>query len=74
MWTLDLKNGNGSIKKGKEGKPDVTISVLDSDIASLFNGTLKPQTAFMQGKIKVRGNMQAALKFTPDMLPKEAKL
>ena len=25
----------------------------------------------MQGKMKIRGNMKAAMKFTPDVIPKE---
>ena len=69
-WTIDLKNGNGSIKDGKEGKADATFSLVDNDAADLFSGKLNPQTAFMQGKLKIKGNMQAALKFTPDVFPK----
>jgi alkyl sulfatase BDS1-like metallo-beta-lactamase superfamily hydrolase len=69
-WTIDLKNGNGSIKEGKEGKADATFTILDNDAADLFSGKLNPQTAFMQGKLKIKGNMQAALKFTPDIFPK----
>ena len=69
-WTIDLKNGNGAIKDGKEGKADATFSLVDSDAAALFEGKLNPQTAFMQGKMKIKGNMQAAMKFTPDTFPK----
>ncbi len=69
-WTIDLKNGNGSIKDGKEGKADVTFSLVDNDAVDLFSGKLNPQTAFMQGKLKIKGNMQAALRFTPDIFPK----
>ena len=74
VWTIDLKNGSGSIKKAKEGTPDATFSLVDDDAVALFNGSLKPQTAFMQGKMKIKGNMQAAMKFTPDLFPKNAKL
>ena len=69
-WTIDLKNGSGAIKDGKEGKADATFTMLDSDAVALFDGKLNPQTAFMQGKLKIKGNMQAALKFTPDVFPK----
>ena len=37
-------------------------------------GKLNPQTAFMKGKMKIKGNMKAALKFKPDMIPKDAAL
>lgn len=74
VWTIDLKNGSGSIKKAKEGTPDATFSLTDEDAVALFNGSLKPQTAFMQGKMKIKGNMGAAMKFTPDLFPKDAKL
>ncbi len=70
VWTVDLKNGNGSIQDGKQGKADATFALLDNDAVDLFSGKLNPQTAFMQGKLKIKGNMQAAMKFTPDIFPK----
>lgn len=70
FWTVDLKNGSGSITNSKEGKADATFALVDDDAVSLFDGKLNPQTAFMQGKMKIKGNMQAAMKFTPDLFPK----
>ena len=72
--TVDLKNGNGKITMGKEGRPDATFVMLDDDFMKLVNGKLKAQDAFMTGKMKIKGNMAKAMKFTPDVLPKDAKL
>ena len=68
-----MKNGNGAFKVGAiDGvKPDATFIMLDADFANMSSGGLKPQEAFMQGKMKIRGNMKAAMKFTPDVLPKD---
>ncbi|KAM3144367.1 hypothetical protein pb186bvf_003531 [Paramecium bursaria] len=74
VWTIDLKNGTGSLTKGKNGTADATFSLLDDDFILLSEGKLNPQQAFMQGKMKIKGNMAAATKFTPDLLPKDAKL
>ena len=74
VWTLDLKNGNGSLTKGKNGKADATFALTDSDAYDLFDRKLNPQTAFMQGKMKIKGNMGAAQKFTPDTFPSVSKL
>ena len=69
-WTVDLKNGSGSIQDGKQGKADATFALVDQDAFDMFEGKLNPQNAFMQGKMKIKGNMQAAMKFTPDLFPK----
>jgi putative sterol carrier protein len=47
---------------------------LDDDLCAIAAGSLNPQVAFMQGKMKIKGNMAAATKFTPDLLPKDAKI
>ena len=62
-WTVDLKNGDGSVKPGKaEGKPDCTITIKGEDFVAMATGKLNGQTAFMQGKLKIGGNMAFAMK------------
>ena len=70
QWTIDLKNGKGSIKKGKHGKIDAEFTLSDADAFEMFTGKLNHVDAFMKGKIKIKGNMQAATKFTPEIFMK----
>jgi len=72
-WTLDLKNGSGSLKEGTSPEADCTISMLDDDFVLLFTGALDPQTAFMQKKLKFSGNMQTVLKLK-HLVPPKSKL
>lgn len=70
IFTVDLKNGNGSAVKGDTAKPDAIFIMSDENTVKLAKGELNPQIAFLQGKMKIKGNMAAATKFTPDLLPK----
>ncbi|BFI24908.1 hypothetical protein AXG93_4368s1440 [Marchantia polymorpha subsp. ruderalis] len=73
MFVVDLKNLK--VYKGPcDGKPDATFSFVDGDFLSVASGKLNPQMAFIRGKMKIKGSMGAAQKFTPDIFPKPAKL
>ena len=60
-WTLDLKN-DGKLCKGEAGKADCTITMKDADFLAMVAGKLNGQQAFMQGKLKLKGNMMLAQK------------
>lgn len=60
-WIIDLKNGSGKVYKG-EGKADATITISDADFCALAEGKINGMQAFMQGKLKIQGNMMLAQK------------
>ncbi|KAM7415977.1 hypothetical protein PAMA_018174 [Pampus argenteus] len=63
QWTIDLKNGGGSLHEGPySGKADVTFTVSDEDFMEVVQGKLNPQKAFFSGKLKVRGNIMLSQK------------
>jgi len=63
QWYLDLKTGAGSCGAGQSPtEPDVTFIMKDGDFHKMFNGKLKPTTAFMTGKMKLQGDMGKAMK------------
>jgi len=73
-WTVDLKNGAGSVANGKPAKADCTLSLGDDDFVALMTGKLNAQNAFMGGKLKIKGNMGLAMKLEKITKGQQAKL
>jgi len=68
-WDIDLKNGGGYVKKQTAKNADAYFTMTDEHFAQLCEGKFNGQTAFMTGKMKIKGNMAAATRFTPDLFP-----
>ena len=61
MWRVDVTDGNVSVTEG-EGEADVTIRASEETFQAIASGEQNPTTAYMTGKLKVEGDMGAALK------------
>lgn len=74
-WHIDLKSGSGSSGKGKpSSNPDATLTMSEKNFIALFQGKLKPTSAFMTGKLKISGNLQKAMKLEKLMGALKSKL
>ena len=62
-WYLDLLNGNGNLSSGKyNGTANCTMTMNSDAFISMVSGKIKPTTAFMSGKLKIKGDMGLAMK------------
>ncbi len=60
-WKVDVADGSVSVTEGP-GDADVTIRTSGETFSAIASGEQNPTTAYMTGKLKVEGDMGAALK------------
>ena len=60
-WFVDVRDGAISVSRD-EGEPDATISTSSETFAKIVAGEQNPTTAYMTGKLKIKGDMGAAMK------------
>ncbi|MCZ7587993.1 MAG: SCP2 sterol-binding domain-containing protein [Gaiella sp.] len=61
QWTVAVQDGAVSVTEGA-GAADCTISASEETLVKIANGEANPTTAYMTGKLKISGDMGAALK------------
>jgi 3-hydroxyacyl-CoA dehydrogenase/3a,7a,12a-trihydroxy-5b-cholest-24-enoyl-CoA hydratase len=72
-WTIDAKNGSGSVKPGASAG-DCTLELADADFMAMTSGKADAMKLYMGGKLKISGDVMASQKldFLKKIDPKQA--
>ena len=61
-YYVEIKDGTAKVTQGTAPSPNMTMTLAAQDYVDLIGGKLNGQMAFMSGKLKIAGDMGAALK------------
>jgi putative sterol carrier protein len=62
QWLVQVADGAITVTEGADGEADATISTTAETFAKIVSGEQNPTTAYMTGKLKIKGDMGAAMK------------
>ena len=60
-WTVSIADGAITVNEGA-GEADCTISTSAESFEKIMSGEQNPTSAYMTGKLKIKGDMGAAMK------------
>jgi putative sterol carrier protein len=60
-WTVAIADGTLTVSEGV-GEADCTISTSEESFEKIMSGEQNATTAYMTGKLKIKGDMGAAMK------------
>ena len=60
-WLVKVEDGKVEVTDGG-GEADTTITTSEETMMAVINGEQNPTTAYMTGKLKIKGDMGAAMK------------
>lgn len=63
-WYVTIKDGICTTAKGLHESPTMTLGAETTDYVDLVTGKLDGMQAFMQGKLKLQGDINLAMKMT----------
>jgi putative sterol carrier protein len=61
QWVVSVKDGAVDVSEGA-GEADTTITTSEESFLAISRGELNPTSAYMTGKLKIKGDMGAAMK------------
>ncbi|MFH2103239.1 MAG: SCP2 sterol-binding domain-containing protein [Chloroflexota bacterium] len=61
-WYATVKDGACSVEQGAHPNPKMTLSSDSGDYVKIFTGEVDGMQAFMQGKLKLAGDLNLAMK------------
>jgi putative sterol carrier protein len=61
QWLVKVEDGKVDVAEGG-GDADTTITTSEETMMAVINGEQNPTTAYMTGKLKIKGDMGAAMK------------
>jgi putative sterol carrier protein len=62
QWTVAVDDGKVGVTEGVSPDADCTITSSQENFERIVAGELNPTSAYMTGKLKVKGDMGAAMK------------
>ena len=63
-WYATIKDGKVAVSKGVFAAPKMTLTADSADYVKIFTGEIDGMQAFMQGKLKLAGDLNLAMKLT----------
>jgi putative sterol carrier protein len=63
-WIITIKDGQCGVAEGVAENPNMTLTADAQDYKDVIVGKTNGMTAFMQGKLKLAGDLNLAMKLT----------